>query len=278
MTRRPRHRRCAFTIIELLVVISIIALLIAILLPSAREARYIARRTVCTTRAHQWSAIMLTSAMDNNGRLRSCGNKFGGWYPSLVWITKAQGEPGQQWSQELLAEYMPGVDFKTKTFSNVWYCPMLDYEEQAKIDPAWWPGGWTHTPYALTTGVDRWSGWGTARARRELTATNVGNNRGDAVIVSDVMYKWTYGGWWYNHGENGQSIHWPGSGSRVQVDYGPPALLGTSRGYVDGSARWIGDENEFDAVRMQWETTISPSNVNATLGWVRGGARDTTFY
>lgn len=50
---RPSMQREAFTLIEVLVVVSIIALLLAILLPSLKEARVQSRRTVCRSQIHQ---------------------------------------------------------------------------------------------------------------------------------------------------------------------------------------------------------------------------------
>lgn len=52
----PRlKRRAAFTLIEVLVVVAIIALLVAILLPSLANARELSRRTVCATQLKQFS-------------------------------------------------------------------------------------------------------------------------------------------------------------------------------------------------------------------------------
>ncbi len=60
---RPSRDR-AFTLIELLVVVAIIALLVAILLPSLSRARDQARRTQCRSNAKQITLAMLYHAMD----------------------------------------------------------------------------------------------------------------------------------------------------------------------------------------------------------------------
>lgn len=59
------HR--AFTIVELLVVISILVLLIALLLPALGRARATSRSGVCASRMHQVGLGWMIYATDNNG-------------------------------------------------------------------------------------------------------------------------------------------------------------------------------------------------------------------
>ncbi|MDX1683458.1 MAG: type II secretion system protein, partial [Phycisphaeraceae bacterium] len=62
-----RHRSTSgFTLVELLVVISIIALLIAMLLPSLGRARYTAKNVLCLANLKQQGVGVTTYATDNN--------------------------------------------------------------------------------------------------------------------------------------------------------------------------------------------------------------------
>jgi prepilin-type N-terminal cleavage/methylation domain-containing protein len=63
-----KHRR-GFTLVELLVVISIIALLISILLPSLKKARDQAKRTVCASRLKSISTALWNYWTENEGRV-----------------------------------------------------------------------------------------------------------------------------------------------------------------------------------------------------------------
>ena len=62
-----RHR-IAFTIIELLVVISIIAVLISILLPTMKEARRQVQVMTCASRLHQLGIGMAIYALEENNK------------------------------------------------------------------------------------------------------------------------------------------------------------------------------------------------------------------
>jgi prepilin-type N-terminal cleavage/methylation domain-containing protein len=67
----PPATSAGFTLVELLVVISIIALLVSILLPSLSKARGQARRVVCANNLHQLHLATMMYAGDNNE-----------WYPT----------------------------------------------------------------------------------------------------------------------------------------------------------------------------------------------------
>jgi prepilin-type N-terminal cleavage/methylation domain-containing protein len=74
MRRSARHRLAGFTLVELLVVISIIALLIAILLPTLRKAKESANSVVCQSNLKQLGFGFLLFAQDHQNSLP--GGKF----------------------------------------------------------------------------------------------------------------------------------------------------------------------------------------------------------
>jgi len=70
MRRAPS--RPGFTLVELLVVISIIALLLALLLPAVQKAREVARSSVCMSNQRQMVLGITLRAADHGGALTSC--------------------------------------------------------------------------------------------------------------------------------------------------------------------------------------------------------------
>ena len=127
----PR-RSGAFTLVELLVVIGIIALLIAMLLPALRKAKDQAVRVECASNLRQWGQA-----------LAAYGAQHKGWFPHnmrgqhLSWVSPEM--------KNFLAEFlMPLNGFKANNAAHegqahVTYCPTQDwhrYVRQTSADDA----------------------------------------------------------------------------------------------------------------------------------------------
>ena len=142
---RPLHQRChtsrrsAFTLVELLVVIGIIALLIAILLPALNRARQQAATTQCLSNLRQIGMAMISYCNDNNGQFVPCQLIEGTFTPPNTYGENAT--PLDEWETILVyARYLPRprtmritgfnnayngipIDQSYHTDGNVFYCP-----------------------------------------------------------------------------------------------------------------------------------------------------------
>jgi prepilin-type N-terminal cleavage/methylation domain-containing protein len=140
-----QYKQCwsrAFTLVELLVVISIIAMLLSILMPSLQKARTSAQRTVCISNVHQQSVILQTYASSNGKFARHLS-----YAPGYV----SNGKPGvatATWCYAL-------KEGKYMTDSKILICPLLK-NKAGKVSNA---GFYNDTKWKMV-GVDM-GGWDT---------------------------------------------------------------------------------------------------------------------
>ncbi len=98
--------RRAFTLVELLVVVAIIALLLSILLPAMEKARLIARMVSCLSNQRQIGMALQLYAEENGGVLpRGEGPKYG----HTAW-------------RNVLPEYVPGGGNASEGWGKAWQC------------------------------------------------------------------------------------------------------------------------------------------------------------
>jgi len=132
LRRVSRHGAIkAFTLVEILVVVAIIALLVAILLPSLAKAREQARVALCSSNLHQQALGMMSYGEDFNGSMPARGF----WSYTITEVEwEAYGPLGggsQTYKVPINLGLLHGDERKTKYTSyigkdwNLLYCPSL---------------------------------------------------------------------------------------------------------------------------------------------------------
>jgi prepilin-type N-terminal cleavage/methylation domain-containing protein/prepilin-type processing-associated H-X9-DG protein len=121
------HQRRAFTLVELLVVIGVVALLLALLLPALGRARATGRQIACFANLRQMMVAANAYTVENQGRLplsywSATGN-------TMAWDFSRRQRPDGSW------EVVPGLLWAGDAPPQVQHCPEFDGKGNSPGDP-----------------------------------------------------------------------------------------------------------------------------------------------
>lgn len=159
-----KNKRTAFTLVELLVVISIIAILLSMLMPALSRAREAAKTIVCSSRLQQTGLAFAGYAHEYNN-----------YVPPLVSTYEGEGGDIKHW-QKRLEPYMPGG--KDGRTYEIIHCPSIKLE----ID------GSSTLTYGMNCLFNR-SGYDYDELFEPRKILNV-KIPGETIFVSDSIMKW----------------------------------------------------------------------------------------
>lgn len=182
-----RHaERSAFTLVELLVVITIIGVLIALLLPAVQAARESARRTQCANHLKQWG-LGAMSHVQAHGHFPTCG-----W--AGVWVGEADRGFGLRQPGAWLYNLLPYVEQQAlhdldagKTGQAK--IDALNQREQTPLSIANCPTRRRSVPYPNPAGLTNANGNCNRLHARADYASCVGDPPGNEL---DTDWAWSY--------------------------------------------------------------------------------------
>ena len=196
-----------FTLVELLVVISIISMLMSILLPSLGRARELGKRVDCFSNMRQLTLALNFYAMDNEDKLCSPGTYWND--PGYNWVADGPAWPGNDignseqaiedgvlWSytEETLGLYKCKSD--RSDFLRSYSCAIsgnLDVSRPSArmvfvdASSSW---KWIHGSYFPIRYCDEsweWWPWGDPKHRQQITARH---NGGCNISFADFHCEW----------------------------------------------------------------------------------------
>ena len=284
-------RRHAFTLVELLVVITVVMVLLAFLLPTMLKAKQASLAIRCGSNLKQWGIGLASYTNDQKGNYPPAwGPVFQGVYPYAYRVHTASdaylsgAAAPVVISLEMMGSYLGGVPGNLnvaptapqQALSGVWRCPAA-FDDLDDINASQWTSlGWVYGDYSYFGRSDLWTTANGFQANEIPFPNDIMQNeaRSDRLLMGDVCFRWTTldGRWTFNHyaGNLSSVSHVTG------VPWiGPPELSGLNGLYGDGHVFWKG-AGMFDPVLMDSCTAGTGSRfVKSGTG---GSTFDATFY
>jgi prepilin-type N-terminal cleavage/methylation domain-containing protein len=275
--RFKQEKRKAFTLVELLVVISIIALMLAILMPALSKARAQARKVICGNQSHQWSIAIGAYSSENNGKIPRTSHAQGTPWPSMVVVSKkCLYYNAGDFTSDAIGRYVAGYDKDTKQPpESVWFCPEASAAYRKMLETSYVPQGYFHMTYDYFGQVKSWATPANSPTPNLLVRDLADNlSGGRKLLMTDQLTKVTLnstngsfkpGSWAYNHGLKGPSyfMNFIGVTQNDTGDKLPPAITGTQNLYTDGSVYWK-PRAEFNLESLR--------RLKNDIGWIHSGS------
>ena len=204
--------REAFTLVELLVVVAIIAILVTMIVPSLGRVRIMTRRVVCRTRLNNIRTGAMSYLASTRGEFLQCR-----WRDVQIAFNPKLSDSGDDAVDWVKAVQSVGLE------GEAWECPDRPGSYQ-------WEPGFPQMiiGFQYFGGIKKWTNpWGTFDARTPVRADQAGS---DWVLAADCTMKidMVWGG--------GRETAY---GNMPQHRGASPVPEGGNQVYVDGSADWV---------------------------------------
>jgi len=250
------RRRRGFTLIEVLVVVAIIALLIAILLPSLARAKELSRRTICLHNTKMLGQCWQIYHTENKGEFLSgvaAANPNDGTtaadetYPNWLssnppsWVRFITTSPTSKPVDIQIKALQMGALYKYAHFVDIYHCPSTQKNEIRTYSTNWGISG-----FKPGTAYDIWYG----RASWKIDQLKPPGGR--MVFIDDYPDDWdavwTVTPWYFQFWNNLAARH----------------DLGNTMGFGDGHSEywhWL-DQETIKWAQQPWGTAAPPINPN----------------